>query len=879
VATRFLAAQARLIARRPVGVIVVAALLTAAATGLTVSKLGFRLSRLELLDPDLDYITRYQDLEREFGDLDAIVVAVVASDQAPCRAFAAELADRIKAEPERFRSAFYRVDPGSLGGGALLLAPAEQLAPLRELTARAETHLVGAPALSGLLSTFAAELEEVAAAGESRADTGEALGHLAHDLLAGTVAALRGTPPAQTPLASWEPFGDEGYTWAEDERTLIMLVQARDTDEGIDPKTGSVKRLRQLVTDLEATHPGVRARLTGKPVLQVDEMETYAADSLKASALAFLGVTVLLMTALRRLLAPLLVGLCLVVAVVWTLGLTSIWPGHLNLLAVVFVVIVIGLGVDFGIHLVARYDERILSGDDPPLALEDALTSTGAAVAVGAMTTVVAFLSCLLTSFRGLREFGAIAALGVGCSLLVMTTVLPALVLLLDRGRRRRFAPRMPRLLGVLDGLATRHPRRLLAAVLFTTGLAATVAWGIRYERSLIALQDPELDSVQLELELLDDRLLTSWFLALPGDDPVALAEAAQRLEAMPGVERTEGVHDVIPPRAVQEARLEHVRPIQATLERYLDSEPQPLSVAALDTALVALEDALASVQEQALAGNRLDAVEALEAMLEQAATAQELLTRGLGAAPAWDAALDRDLRARVGAFHDPSPQPLVPADLPPPLQARLRGATGQFVLRIYPAGNMWDYEQLDAFVSQVSAAEPEVTGVPVVVRESTRLMVEGYQDAGIYALIAVCLCLLIFFRSLRETALALGALAVGSVWTLALIVAAGSSLNPANLVALPLLLGIGIDSAVHVIHRARGLTPGEPLLAGSLGRALVYSTLTSVAGFGSLLLARHVGTASIGSSISLGVLSCLGAALTLPPALLALLRRRGQAE
>jgi predicted RND superfamily exporter protein len=196
-------------------------------------------------------------------------------------------------------------------------------------------------------------------------------------------------------------------------------------------------------------------------------------------------------------------------------------------------------------------------------------------------------------------------------------------------------------------------------------------------------------------------------------------------------------------------------------------------------------------------------------------------------------------------------------------------------MLRIYPRAALWDPAERQAFIDEVRSVIPEVSGVPVLLHESSRQMARGYLAAGVYAFAAVVVLLLLHFRSLRNTLLALLALLLGGLWLAGLMAACRIDLNPANLIALPLLLGIGIDTAVHVIHRGSQEGPGAPLVATSLGRALVYSGLTSVASFGSLMLADHPGTASIGSTISLGVFCCVLAGLTVPPAALQLLARR----
>ncbi len=870
--TRLLVRLAGGIGRHPLPVIAAGVLAAVAAGAFAVTHLKMATARLDLIGRDVPYVRRLLDLEAEFGDLNSIVVAVRAPEPAAARAYAGDLAARIEGQPARFRGVFYRVDPARLGGRALLFLERERVAALSAAAERLLPALEQG-ALPGALDAFAGELEaRLAGAGEPGEDGGDAaLADLARALLADLDVALAGRTPAGTPLDELPGWDDAGYVWGGD-GSLILLVAFNEEDTGaLDPKSAAVATLRGLLDDLAPAHPDVAAALTGKPVLDVDEMRTYEVDSQRASLLALVSVTLLLVAAFRRLLAPLLVGVCLLLSVTATLGLAAVWPGHLNLMAVVFVVVVIGLGVDFGLHLVARYDECLAAGWTSQEALREALGATGPAIVAGALTTAGAFLCALLTGFRGLREFGVIAALGVLASLAIMLTVLPALVVLLDR-RRREARGGQPgpvvRALGLLDRLHARHAGKVLAVSAALTAAAVLMAPRLRYEGNLLELQDPTLPSVQLELQLLRDEQLSSWFLAYTTRDLTRLAAAADRVRGLPGVARVESVRDRLPPE--QEQRLPAVQALQRRLGALAVAEAWP--DARLADALRRLQEVLEEALDEALTGGREEALPVLEELLLAAEGALARL-EAEGVTPAarrYDAALRGALERRLGALATPPAEPLTPQTLPSELRDRLVGRDGSYLLRIYPEEDLWDPLARGEFLAAVRAALPEVTGIPLLVHESSAAMAAGYLQAGLYALGVVALFLVLHFRRPGPAALALLSLGVGAVWLIGLMGALDLPLNPANLVALPLLLGIGIDTSVHVIHRAQEAAPGEPLVGTSLGSALLFSGLTSVASFGSLMGASHPGTASIGSTVALGVLCCLLAGFLVPPAILA---------
>ncbi|HBP19489.1 MAG TPA: hypothetical protein DEA08_17080, partial [Planctomycetes bacterium] len=616
-------ALARAIAARPLAVAAVGVLVCVLAGAFASENLGFKTSRIELTGAELDFARRHLELEAEFGDLNRIVVAVQ-GEPSRCRAYADELAARVRADEEHFRGVFARLSPADLGPQALVFLPPQQLTEAAGTLERLGPEL-RAGALAGSLGALAAELRWRLDDPEAeQASEAGALGELAPRLLQDTARALRGEPVRETPLDRIPALDEEGYTWGADGRTLLVLVAFREEGSALDPRTAAVEALRGLVAELAPANPELKVGLTGKPVLEVDEMKTYEADSLRASLVALIGVTLLLVLALRRLSAPLLVGFSLALSVALTLGLAALWPGHLNLMAVVFVIVVIGLGVDFGIHLIGRYDEARRAGSPPADAITTALGKTGPAVAAGAATTAGAFFGAMTTDFKGLREFGAVAGLGVLASVAVMLSVLPALVLRIDR--RDPGAPRPSPFAG-LDRLTHRRPRLMLAAIaLLSLGAACALPY-LRYDANLLEMQDPQLDSVQLELALLEDQRLTSLLLAHATKDLSELAEVSSRVGALPGVRSVQSALSVYPADAQE--RLGPARRVQTLLRAALQPPPPPSTPAAIARSLEALDEALSDGLEQAVANDLGEAIRRLEELSDLCGAAQEALAAG----------------------------------------------------------------------------------------------------------------------------------------------------------------------------------------------------------------------------------------------------------
>lgn len=857
---------ARFVARRPLSVAACGALICLLGGLAAWGGLELKTARIELTGAELPFARRFLALEAEFGDLNRIVVTVQSPSRRQTRAYAAALAARLRADPRHFAGVSERIGPEELRGQALLLLPPERLAEGVDLAERAlpawrEGTLTGL--LRGWAKVVAGRLEEGGRAGydATLAERGE--------LLLSDLEAVCGgrevTEVATHELPAWD---EAGYVWGSDDRLLLLVAfreQAPASPGGeLDPRTASVEAARALIRELAPAWPGVEVGLTGKPVLEVDEMATYERDSLRSSAVALVSVTLLLILALRRLSAPLLIGGCLALSVAGTLGLATLWPGHLNLMAVVFVMVVIGLGVDFAIHLVGRYDEARGRGLEASGALCEALHATGPALAAGALTTAGAFCGAAFTDFKGLREFGVVAGFGVLAALSVSVSVVPALLLLLDR-RRSTTSPAPPaEAFRALDRWSRARPGAVLALCAALTLAAGWGATRLRYEGNLLLLQDPDLPSVRLEHELLRDPATTSWFLAYPAQSLSELAAVQSRVALLPGVDRVGSVLDLCPPEAP--GRLAEAERLRTLLRAWLATPPPPSSGEGLRAACAELAAVLERALDEALAAGLEEALPVLEGLLERARRlAVAIPARLPPSAQSYEERLWANLAGRA--------RPLVagdlnasPAGLPPILRERLIGPRGSYLLRIYPKENLWDPEALAAFVAEVEGAAPGVTGVPAMLHGASSVMLAAYQRAGWIALGLVSLGLLVWFRRLRPALIALASLGVGVIWTAGLMGWLGQELNPANLIALPLMLGIGIDSAVHVVHRASA--GGEGVLGASLGRALLYSGLTSVASFGTLGLATHPGTASMGSAISLAILACVSAGILVAPAL-----------
>lgn len=877
---------ARWIVRRPGRVVALGLTLSVLLGALAWGRLGISTDRLALIGERHRYNRIFRQLRDEAGDLDAMVVLLQASDRARTLQCADALARRLSAAARPFR-VFHRVPLDAFHGKQLLFLPLHTLTGIERRLRAGERPLValrqrGLGAFYAESGALVRELVEEPGAGDARG-----LSFLPA-FVGGLERALAGEAAGEPPWAAWVPpdalAGRDGSTWTGDGR-LVVLVQPWRA-EGEDLVEASVAALRAELDALRAEFPAVEVALTGEPVLEADELRTYRADAVRATLVSLLGVALLVLIAMKRWLGPLLALVAVSSAVACTLGVATIWPGRLNLISLALCALMVGLGIDYAIHWISRYDEERIRGLSGEAAVEAALRRGGRAIAAGSLTTALAFLATLFTEVAGIREFGVIAAVGVLLSLVANLVLLPALVILADRGPGGR--PHKPysawprsRLALGLDRLVERHPGRVLAGAALATALALGLSLGsgrLRYDSDLLALQDHRLDSVRLASEMLHDPALANMFAAALVDDLETLRRVEGQLRALPSVGDTASVLDVLPRQ--QPEKLAALARLRARAAAVSSRGGGGADAAAVASGLATFAEALEVAGSAALrAGRPRDAgqvvalQERAEALVERLSAPSPAQRARLAAhADALQAQLDAAL---AGLLAECASSPITSEELPPGLRERLIGRSGKLLLRVYPARSVWKQEPLARFVTEVKQVVPDVGGVPVSFYESDRLIRRGYLRAAQIALLFVLCYLVVHFRSALHPLAAATTLLVGASWGAGLLALFDLPLNPANLLALPLTCGIGIDYAIHVIHREREVRrlpvslAAPAVLATSSGRAVWLSSLTTIVGFGALTLSSHRGVASIGWTVCLGVLGCLLAAVLVCPALL----------
>lgn len=891
---RLLGAWAGLVCDHPWWVLIAALALAGGGTWLTVARLGFQPDRNALISADLDWNARYIDYRQRFSyDGLTVVIAVPQRDggRADAEAFADTLGKKLS-QAEHVARVDWRIDADG-PSAAIRLLDAEAFTRQVNRLAGARP-LLAAPNLPRLLTSSLG-------GGEAMTDGSSAAEWIAmvRQLIDIVGAATDGVDGAALRARFAELLSSTTYLANDDGSLLFVQVEPKLAGDELEPVAPAVAQVRQLLAEALGKASGIEAGVTGVPVIEADETVVTQRDATIASVLAVGLIAVMLVMAFHSFHLPGLAVVSLLVGVAWSFGYLTLAIGHLQLLSVVFTVFLLGLGIDYGIHLISRFElVRSKYPPGPPgfrEAMTDSIRWTGPGIATGAFTTAVAFGATLLTDFKGMAEMGHIAGVGIVLCLVAMVSVLPALMRLL-RPRRRHLVPMEDRGLSFYEhhwwDPFYKRPALTVLIALAVTIAAGLAARDIRYDYNLSNLLPEDIESVQWFNRIAEGAEQggaggsSVWFGAslIDPTDTEAVAERIskfRRLETVSGV----GALGMLCP-ADDAAKREQLGNARAAIGSLLDGgvvlpneRPQPtewratLGALRVGVGLALRRDEVKqspTIREQlGKLRDRIDvAIAAIESHGDAAGPRLNLLhdafiewRSGLRAALD-DATADRDLALD---------------DLPELLRRLAVTDDGQLgMIQVFPAGNVYDPDELGPFIEQLRGVDPNVTGTAVQVYQSSRLMVSSYIKAGLIALAAVFLIVLMDFQRLFDALLCLVPVGMAFIILLGVLAANGMAINPANILVLPLLFGIGVDHGVHIVHRYR-VAPEEhpPGLAAGTGKGIMLTSLTSMIGFASLMIAEHRGIRSLGFTLALGMALTMVICLTVMPAILEVRSRK----
>src|SRR5213083_1891678 len=798
--------------------------LTLALAGLVVTArhLTFQTSSVELLPPNHIYVQRFKEYLRDFGELNDIVIAIEAPSPSRAEVYADRLATEIKRLPGAGRVA-YSVDPDLFAGQALLYLSTPELDDLADKVRLHRPFIeryAARPTLAELLDAIGDEIARRLAlgfvdlgldgGGTEKVDAGFV------DALLGVVAeGVEGVGVGASPWArvftSAAEHERSGYFFSADDRLLFLLVEPRREAANFTDNERFIAAIRGAIRTLRATYPDVAAGATGTPALSNDEMLTAFRDSTMATLLAVTLTVGALFLVMRCAVAPLVMTAVLLASLAWSLGIITATVGHLTVFSVMFISLLIGIGIDYGVYLFFRYEEELGLGRTPQQALDATAAGSGPGILFGALAAAGTFGVLMLTEFRGIQEFGFVAGIAILMAFIAMLTLFPALLVTMHR--RPAPAPAATGAGGaggaadvpLLGHLLRRRVSILIVAAALTSGALLALP-AVRFDYSRLKLQARGTESVIWERKIMESR--RSGFAALATADSLPELKAKQAaFSALPAVSELVSVLKLVP--ADQDAKIAAVRRLAPLVADVHLGHESAVDVAAIRTALATLRHRLtiAAVEAEGrtAAATLRSARDRADALLGRLQRGDAELASRLAQV---QASLRDDFAAKLGTLQDNlAPRHVAVRELPPDLTRKFIGASGRLLMLIYPAIDTWDRDGAREFVRQLRSVDAAVTGSPVISYEASRLVEAAYWHGTLYAAALVAVLAVVMLRRPLDAVLALVPMALGTLWTIGFMPVLGLSFNLANVWGLPLIIGASAEYGLNGVLRYRERT------------------------------------------------------------------------
>jgi uncharacterized protein len=834
-------------------VIVVGVALAAASSVYTVRNFAVKTDVKDLFPRDLPWAQQAFQFMKAFPQPEMLVVIDAPTPELVDEA-STQLAEALAHRPDRFRAVHEMQGGAFFRRNGLLYLPESEVARLTQGLVQADPllqTLAADPSLRGALGALDLGLMGVQYGQVQLDDLAPAM-TMASDTVQ---EALSGRPAS----FSWRALASGKASEPQELRRFIEVEPVLDYT-ALEPGRAASDAIMQAADDLHLDHDyQARVRLTGLAPMNDDQFATIRESAPLTAAVSLVSVLVILWLALRsgRLILPVAINLVAGLAISAAFGLLVV--GALNVISVAFFVLFVGLGVDFGLQFSVRYRAERHEYGEFRVALRSTARKAGAPLALAAAATAVGFSAFMPTSYRGLYELGQIAGGGMIIAFLTSITLLPALLTVMKPRAEPRpmgFAALAP-----VDWFVQQYRIPVIGTTLLLIALASPLLIFLRFDFNPLHLRNPNAPSVATFLDLRKDAQTGANAVEIMAPNLGAAKVIAERVSALPEVAQVRTLDDLVP--RDQGAKLEHLSAAAAEIEPSLS--PGEVKSAPTDAENVAALSSTAN-QLSAIADNKQGPGAAgarrFASLLSQLAKSDPAVRAEVEQAVVEPLRFSLDqLRAEL------KPERIAIESIPEDLKRMWLAPDGSARVQALPKADPDNTTALRKFVTAVLGVEPAATGPAVLMFEAGNTVVRAFVEAGIFALAAIAVLLWITLRRISDVLLTLIPLLVAGVVTLELCVALDIPLNFANIIALPLLLGVGVAFKIYYIMAWR--SGKTALVQSTLTRAVVFSALATASAFGSLWLSSDPATSSMGKLMALALVCTMAAAVLFQPALM----------
>ncbi|KMQ50459.1 hopanoid biosynthesis associated RND transporter [Chitinispirillum alkaliphilum] len=717
------------------------------------------------------------------------------------------------------------------------------------------------------------------------------------------------------------------YMVSSDNSMLLMMLQPSISFNDFEDIMYLGYRIDDTLSVVGDLYPDIQIGRTGLVMVQIDENNALANDFGWPSLIALGLILVLLIGAFRDWKYPLLTVVALVAGIIWTTGILALVFGYLNVMSAGFGIVLVGLGIDFGIHFISGFRDGREHGKSVGESLSYMYDRVGAGVVTGALTTAIVFFCLQFTQFEAYSQLGVSTGIGIISVLLAQMILLPALIVwdhkgysvtagVLNRAKlgfvvavwsgfwgkvfsffRLPFfdyvcKPLQFGFLGTSGRLLGKMPVAIGVLAVSAVLMVFSIFGGLNmeWEYDLMKLQPEGTPSMVAQNNIIEKFELSPDYAMVKARDIEEcrfLVEEFKRVGNRTGlIGAVDAITEFLPEESTQ---IENIVIIEEFRENLLNTPTAPAiteqGMQKLKQELIRLHQNIVEIGEMSVMSSGEDnkiirkcdqIVGRVDEESFVLALADKLpeYTGDLSKIERYQMIASEVLKDRLLTMAGTS---IVTLDnLPEDIRKRyVNPNNDDLLITVFPKGYIWDENTLNTFNEQTSGISERITGMPAIIQLLMDLMAEKGRDALIIGAIAIILFLFIDFGSLKFTLLAVIPLAVGAVWMVGLMAASGMKLSIMNFTALPLIIGIGIDDGVHMLHRYRIEGKGSvPVVLRFTGRAILLTSLTTMIGFGSMGLASHVGIAMFGLTLFYGVGACFVSSAYVLPAIITVIEK-----
>ena len=874
-----------------------------------------------LLNPKSEFNRRWLEYTKEFGDSEDVILVVEGPGQEKVIPVLESLATDLSRETRQWNTVLHKIDLSKIRSKGLYYLKPEEISSIELFLDKfallirgnwTQMNLGNMAAEMGKMMQYmpSAQTQDPRALAQAAVIEKEIVRFFDSLIVSLSQRGCYQSPWAEMSKQMGQDQQTVQYLLAKEGRMgFIQLRLAAVEKESFTGNKDAIESLRRIVESTRTRNPGILIGLTGLPIIEHDEMSSSESSMTVATVLSMVGVLVVVLLGFGGWRHSILPMVALFLGMIWSLGYTVLTVGHLNILSSAFGAILTGLGINYGIYIVARY----LQLREANKLVEEALLETAGTVVpgivVGMLATAASFFMAGFTEFVGVAELGIIAGGGVMLCCLAAITVLPALIHLTDKNHYR-VLPQPLEFHRCISPICA-QPRLVLVCSVAVTIVLMLGIGRVWYDHNLLHMQAEGLESVVLEQKILTEGDQSASFAISIADNAQDLLERKKQFLQLPSVKNIIEIDSILMPDGMDSALSANLAERdssvfangrQECLPSYAKTGTVPLAVsssmAAKRQAIERISGRLTNLPQQVpqipltsmAEMNQLFA--GFQSMpsgcspeLQQRMQQLGMLLQQLPPAECYarlaefQQSMAKDVLTRLYALRAAAnPEPPQLSDLPESLVTRFVSPSGKHLMKIYSKGDIWNMSAMEQFVREVRSVDKNITGNPVQIYEASLQMKRSYEQATWLALCTILPVMFFTLGNLRDTAMAVLPLGFCMLQLFGMMGLLDIPLNAANMISLPLMLGMGVDNGINIVFDYR-LRRGKYRMSPSTAVAVILNTLTTMVGFAVLMIAEHRGLQSLGRVLTIGMSCCLVSSLVVLPAFLAWITRNRKSE